>query len=106
MLSPNRPFQAASGMFDGFPTACAVEAVLYGVALICSDPLNLNTELKPDKDLIITDTTHDAVVAALTSLIKNPQHVISLAKQGSRTFARVFGASSQMKPRQKVLSQL
>ena len=39
ILLANVPFVLLKGAFDGFPTGCGSDAMLHGVALFCTDPL-------------------------------------------------------------------
>ena len=42
ILSPNVPDVLAPGAFDGFPTASCTEAALREVAILATDPLQMN----------------------------------------------------------------
>ena len=52
ILSPNRP-ALFPGAFDGFPTGACAEAALSGVALFCTDCLNLNVAFKDREEIVI-----------------------------------------------------
>lgn len=106
LVSPNRPFQGGPGLFDGFPTGAAVEAVLHGVALVCTDPLNSNISFKSDRDIVIIDATPDHTTRAVCELIEHPRKLIGLATRGARRFAHDFGRANQLEPRRKLLTHL
>ena len=48
IISPNVPFVLASGAFDGFPTACCMEAALSGTAMFVTDELKLEMVQSPE----------------------------------------------------------
>jgi glycosyltransferase involved in cell wall biosynthesis len=105
-VSPNRASVLSPGGFDGFPTGTAVDAVLRGPALICSDPLGLNMAFSPGDDLILVETTQEAVVLAVENLMADPVRLDAIARRGRGRFREVFGPEVQLRPRLAVLNSL
>jgi len=102
MISPNQPYAVSRTEFDGFPTASCVEASLCGVAILCSDELNLNRFYDPD-EMIICDPEPSAILRVIEPLLANPSAITQLGEQGRRKSAMLFSAEAQLLPRTRIL---
>jgi len=102
MLSPNQPYTVSGTEFDGFPTASCVEASLCGVAILCSDELNLNRFYDPD-EMIICDPEASAILRVIEPLLASPSAITQLGEQGRRKSAMLFSAEAQLLPRTRIL---
>jgi glycosyltransferase involved in cell wall biosynthesis/predicted O-methyltransferase YrrM len=83
IVSPNKPNQIVHGSFDGFPTAAVTDASLRRVAMITTDPLNLNDGFFVDgKEIAIVSNNPKAIAANIEYFIKNPSALASIADNG------------------------
>ena len=105
ILSPNAASRLGRGAFDGFPTGCCVEAALCGVAVFCTDPLDLNLPFTNHRDLVIVSGGSDSISDALGSYFSAPFRLASLAENGRTAFRQVFSQDSQMGPRIETLNR-
>ena len=103
ILSPNRPFTLGPGAFDGFPTACCIEAALQGVAVACTDELQLNTQLEDGNQVLIIRPDADKIVEKLLPLFAQPHRLANIGRHGRMRFAQVFAHKAQLPPRINVL---
>jgi glycosyltransferase involved in cell wall biosynthesis len=99
ILSPNRPFVLAPGAFDGFPTGCCIEAGLCGVAVFCTDPLDLNPAFSNHTDIVIIPDDAQSIVSILTDYLDHPDKLYSLARRVQGKFKEVFDIDAQMAQR-------
>ena len=106
MISPNRPFKLSKGSFDGFPTASATEAMVNGVALLCTDELNLNIKFKDKQDLIIIKPEVDDIVDEIENLYTNPQKIKSIGLLGRKKVKKYYSNKYQVISREKLIKQL
>ncbi len=74
IVSPNRPFLLHNGNFDGFPTATCIEASLCGVAMVCSDELNMNQYYKDSEEIVICNPTSTDIINKVSLLVNNNLH--------------------------------
>jgi lipopolysaccharide transport system ATP-binding protein len=105
IISPNRPFLLHSGNFDGFPTACCVEASLCGVAVVCSDELKLNRYYTDGVDIVICDSTPVAIVKAVRELIRDPDLLKSIGARGQSISQTIFDPRRQLGQRSALLDK-
>lgn len=103
IVSPNVPFVLAPGAFDGFPTGCCIEAGLCGVAVFCSDPLDLNPCFVDREDIVIVPTDAARVAELVLEYYLSPDRLYELAARCRASFRRVFDIRRQMQPRLEVL---
>lgn len=106
MVSPNRAFVLGPGGFDGFPTGTAVEAMLHGVALACTDPLDLNMHFTDGVDLLIIRPDPQDVMTVVARMMADPVGHDYISRLGQATCRRVFGAENQLEPRAAILRTL
>lgn len=99
MISPNRPFILAKGAFDGFPTASCTEAMINGVALLCTDELNLNIKFQNKEDLIIVQPEVKSIIREVEDLYKNPEKIKEIAQKGKTKTRKIYSEKNQIKPR-------
>jgi glycosyltransferase involved in cell wall biosynthesis len=99
ILSPNRPFILAPGAFDGFPTGCCVEAGLCGVAVFCTDPLDLNLKFINHTDIVIIPDDISAIVSIVSDYISDLDKLYSLSRRIQSKFREVFDIHCQMEQR-------
>lgn len=105
VVAPTRPFIITGG-FDGFPTASCVEAGLQGVALLLSDPLNLNWFLRDGEDAIIVKPERDDIVAHILRLAQDPAQLAAIGESGRITLTAAFNRDVQIEPRIAMLREL
>jgi len=105
ILSPNAPFILRPGAFDGFPTGSCVEAGLCGVAVFCTDILDLNVAFKNNEEIVIIPREVDEICAIVDKYYDDYNRLYELAKQGQTTISRVFDFETQMRPRLRILSE-
>lgn len=106
ILSPNRPFVLSKGSFDGFPTGSCTEAMANGVALICTDELNLNVKFKSGKDLIIVRPEVDDIIEQINKLYDNPKRICKISSNGRRKTRKIYSKNKQIKPRVKLIKRI
>lgn len=104
IISPNRPFLLTPGNFDGFPTACCMEASLCGVAVVCSDELKLNRFYNNGEDIIICDPVPEVIAKKVSDLIRNPYLLKSIGACGQRVSRKVFDPIRQLGQRADLLA--
>jgi lipopolysaccharide transport system ATP-binding protein len=102
MISPNQPYTISGSIFDGFPTASCVEASLCGVAILCSDELELNRFYGAD-EMIVCAPDAPAILRAVEPLLQNPVLVTQIGERGRKKSAQLFSAESQLLPRTQIL---
>jgi lipopolysaccharide transport system ATP-binding protein len=102
MISPNQPFTISGSIFDGFPTASCVEASLCGVAILCSDELELNRFYGAD-EMIVCAPDAPAILRAVEPLLQNPVLVARIGERGRKKSAQLFSAEAQLLPRTQIL---
>jgi lipopolysaccharide transport system ATP-binding protein len=105
MISPNRPYAVTGSTFDGFPTACSIEASLCGVAILCSDEFGLNHFYSSDEMIVCAPET-SAIVAAIEPLLDNVATIANIGARGRQKSRILFSAESQLLPRTKILRDL
>ncbi len=105
VVAPTRPYIIQGG-FDGFPTASCVEAGLQSVALLLSDPLNLNWFLRDGEDAIIVKPDRDDIVARVLQLLGDPGRLAAIGESGRVALTAAFGWDVQMPPRLELLRHL
>lgn len=105
MISPNQPFTVSGSIFDGFPTASCIEASLCGVAVICSDELNLNQHYGPD-EMIVSAPTAAAVLDSVEPLIVNRSLIKRIGERGRLKSLLLFSVQAQLLPRTRIMRDL
>ena len=107
ILSPNMPFVAVPGSFDGFPTGACIEAALCGTALFISDELGMNeARLKDAKEVVIISCEPEKIAEIVEKYMADPVRLASLGQNGQRAIRSLFAIDAQMTPRLRVLSDL
>lgn len=105
IISANVP--ASSGQFDGFPTTCALDAMLHGVAAFVSDPLKMNKGFfEEGKDIVIIDSDVDKTVRVLEEYIASPERLRQLAENAYQRCNILFGYEYQVKEREKIFREI
>lgn len=99
IVSPNAPFILMPGAFDGFPTACSVEAALCGVAVFCTDELNENRYFRDGEEIVIVSRRIDRLTGQLEYYVRNYDALRGIGTRGAQVFGDVFGWKRQMNPR-------
>lgn len=105
ILSPNVPFVLSPGAFDGFPTGSCVEAGLCGVAVFCTDILNLNIAFKNGEEIVIIPRDVDEICNVIIKYYKSPDDLYLLASKGQEAFRRAFSFEAQIMPRLRIMSE-
>jgi len=96
ILSPNSP---SKFHFDGFPTGCCSEAALCGVAVFCTDCLNMNTAFKDGEDIVIISRNAEDICGVISGYYKNVELLYNLARNGQGSFRNIFDKKRQINKR-------
>jgi glycosyltransferase involved in cell wall biosynthesis len=104
ILSPNIPFVLDKGFFDGFPTGACMEAGMCGVPVICSDGLQLNTQLRDGVDVVLVEPSATSYADAVAKYREDRDAWLRLSEATTHSFRRVFGLTAQMAPRLQLLT--
>ncbi|MEF3692332.1 MAG: glycosyltransferase family 4 protein [Candidatus Moraniibacteriota bacterium] len=105
ILSPNRPYVLMPGSFDGFPTGSCVEAGLSGVAVFCSDELNMNQKFTNKKDICIIPIDAERIVDKIMKFYSDTNKLYDLALNCQESFMEVFSINRQVGSRMVVLKK-
>ena len=107
IISPVRPFVLQRGAFDGFPTGGTVDAALYGVLMMSSDPLEDNSlaGFSDWNDMIIAESNSVSIINAIEKLIEKPSLIESIANSGQKKCLAVYSEEEQIQPRIKLLKE-
>jgi lipopolysaccharide transport system ATP-binding protein len=105
MISPNQPYAITGSVFDGFPTASAIEASLCGVAIVCSDELDLNRFYNSDEMIVCAPNT-SAILTAIEPLMDDPGRIAEIGARGKQKSRLLFSAEAQLLPRTRILRDL
>ncbi len=103
ICSPNIPFKLDTGYFDGFPTSCCVEAAFAGVAVFCSDELNLNIEFINNFDICIIPVEPKKIAKIILNYFNDLNSLYNLSQRCRDKFLKVFDIKVQMHKRQQVI---
>jgi len=106
IVSPNVPNVLGAGMFDGFPTGCSVAAALDGVAVFCTDELQLNPCFRDGDEIVIVRPEAGDLVDKVQCYLNDPAKLAALAKRGQAAMQRVFSHSAQLSPRLELIRSL
>lgn len=106
IVSPNRNNVLGQGAFDGFPTASCVEASLYGVLMMVSDPLKLNQYYKHNEEIIIIEPELHSLISATEELLRNPDLITAKGRKGAAQSKCLFSDEVQLEQRLHFLKQL
>jgi len=106
LLSPVRAHVLSVGSFDGFPTGAAVDAALYGLLLIISDPLgdNFEVKLKDGVEVLIAQSNVHSYVNILKTVIDSPSSIKAIAKNGQMRFTEITNFENQIEKRIKLIA--
>lgn len=106
IVSPNRPFIINKGSFDGFPTGSCTEAMLNGVALFCSDELNLNIKYKNNKEIVLIKPDVQDILTKIEYYYRNPKLLRKLSIKGKKVTYKNYSYKKQIKPRLKLIKNV
>lgn len=106
ILSPNAPFLVQRGRFDGFPTGACMEAGMSGVAVFCTDELNLNVVFRHGEDIVIVPRSAESIADSIAAFHEDPEALHRLQVAGQAAFRKVFDIDRQMARRLDILSPL
>ncbi len=107
IISPNKPFLIYKGNFDGFPTGCATDAALRGVAMFCSDPLDLNRGVFKDGiEIVIIEAEAEAIAAQVEYYLRKPEALKTVGEAGCRRCREVYSYERQIAPRVSILRNI
>ena len=104
IVSINRPFDLAPGVFDGFPTGACIEAGLHGVVNCINDPLALNPVFVDGRDILLLDFDRVRSVERIRALLGNTEHLYELAYRNWRKFRDVFDTDRQLWARTRLIA--
>ncbi|HEX5152910.1 MAG TPA: hypothetical protein VFW07_15775 [Parafilimonas sp.] len=107
IISPVRPYVLKKGAFDGFPTGGVIDAGLYEVLMISSDPLGDNqlAGFENWKDIVISGNNIYSIIQSIDKLIESPALIKSIAKAGREKILENFSEEKQIKERIKVITK-
>ncbi len=105
IVSPNRHGVHSPGQFDGFPTACCIEAGLNGVVPFCTDILNQNILLEQGRDIFVIDRNVSSITNILEQELSDMDNFYEKSRQVKHTFSRIFGYEGQIQPRINILTE-
>lgn len=106
IVSPNVPNVLGAGMFDGFPTGCCVAAGLAGVAVFCTDELQLNPGFRDGEEIVLVRPAADQLLGKVIPYLDDPARLVSLGERGQRALQRAFSHSVQLSPRLELVRSL
>ena len=105
IISPNIPFKLLPGSFDGFPTGSCIEAGLAGVAVLCTDELNLNIAFKDNEEIFLINRDADNIVDVIANFHDNADGLYDLSKKCKEAFYREFDLKRQMQERINIINK-
>ena len=106
IISANIDNVLARGAFDGFPTASVTDAALSGVAMFCTDPLDLNQGVFVDgEEIVIIEHSIEDIVEKVDYYYNNPRGLQELSKKGEAKSRLIYSSENQMAPRIKLLRE-
>lgn len=106
IISANIDNVLARGAFDGFPTASVTDAALSGVAMFCTDPLDLNQGVFVDgEEIVIIEHSIEDIVEKVDYYYNNPRGLQELSKKGETKSRLIYSSENQMAPRIKLLRE-
>lgn len=99
-LSPNCPNIIRQGAFDGFPTACCVDAGLRETAMFSCDEMGQNRGYFKDRsEIVIIEHDVGDVVRKIEYYYQHPGELKELGICGSERVKELYSWDAQMKPR-------
>ena len=106
ILSPNVGGKIRNGCFDGFPTTCAMEASLNGVAIFCTDSLGQNAGKYKEKEeiIILKNTNIDYIYNKIKFYYENPEKLKELSINGYKKSNKLFSHDQQIGKRISLLN--
>jgi glycosyltransferase involved in cell wall biosynthesis len=105
ILSPNIPFKFKPGSFDGFPTGSCVEAGMGGVAVLCTDELDLNREFVSNHDICIIPRNSQDICDIVLHYYRNLDDLYQLSENCRKSFLSIFNIDRQMSARIKIIEK-
>lgn len=106
ILSPNIHGKTFAGSFDGFPTACMVDAALRKVAMFGTDTLKLNNGYFIDgEEIVIVDYDASDIVEKIERYYWNPYDLKKLCEKGCEKVKELYSYEKQVEPRLNVLKK-
>lgn len=109
MVMPNRLhyFNDGSIDFDGFPLGCAAHAMMCGVPLFMTDPLNLNNNYYEDgKDFVKINFDPYEISKKIQHYISNPLDLNEIGKCGNIKTRKLYSFEKQIIPRIKIYKKI
>lgn len=79
------------------------EAASHGVAMMCTDELNLNVKFTDKEDIVVIPYNADEIVKIIEFYVENPTQLYTLAEKGASKVKEVYGFENQIRPRIKIL---
>jgi glycosyltransferase involved in cell wall biosynthesis len=105
ILAPTVPFVLRPGAFDGFPTGCCIEAGLCGVAVFCTDVLNLNIAFEDGEEIVIVPRDVQGICELIEKHYRDYDRLVQLARRGQEAFKRTFDLNNQLEKRFRILDE-
>jgi glycosyltransferase involved in cell wall biosynthesis len=105
ILSPNKPFQNFPGKFDGFPTGACIEAGMNGVAIFCTDELNLNFKFQNKYDICIISLNVESIVNIILEYFNNLGKLYNLSINCQNKVFELYNFEEQMAKRINILNK-
>ncbi len=104
-ISPNVPSILFPGGFDSFPTGCATDAGLCGVAVMCTDQLEQNRHFAAGEEIAIVSHQVSEIVERVMEYYQDPARLYALARAGQARFEEVYSEQNQLVRRLELLSR-
>jgi len=104
IVSINRAFDLAPGVFDGFPTGACIEAGLHGVLNCINDPLALNPVFTDGRDILLLDFDLRRSAERIRALLEDTKGLYELAYSNWRKFQEVFDTDRQLWARTRLIA--
>lgn len=101
-ISPNQPNILGKGSFDGFPTGCAVDALVHKTAVFCTDltkpPQNMGQYI-PGKEIEIISIDCSEILNKVMYYFERPLDLAELGDNGAKKARELYNAEKQILPR-------
>lgn len=87
LISPNRSGVLDKGAFDGFPTGCAVDALVRETAIFCTDNAGNGQncgQYENGKEIVLTTSNAESIAQQVNQYASNPARLKSLCELGAK----------------------
>lgn len=102
LISPNRSGVLDKGAFDGFPTGCAVDALVRETAIFCTDNAGNGQncgQYENGKEIVLTTSNAESIAQQVNQYASNPARLKSLCELGAKKAHTLYSYKNQLEPR-------